>query len=290
MIVDVERLFPVTEPVPALVDYLAIGGGRGLAAARERGPEWVLATVERSGLRERAGVGLPAASVWDRGGIYVSVVRQRDRFIIARNPYQLLEGLMIAALAVGASQTVIAVEPCLEAEIARLCDALDETAAAGLLGPASVRLLLDTETCLGDCDIEGLAHVPEICRRGPEWFQANETMVFSVSGDVRAPGVVELPIGISVRMLVNLVAGGVRPGLRGPAAVVSEETGTLLTEDELDLPITHGCAEFVVCADQKSSRETTGTATSTEVPSPGRERIVSDPPISSARSAMLFSP
>lgn len=292
MIVEVERLLPVTEPVSALADYLAIGGGRGLATAWNRGPGWVLETVARSGLRERAGVGLPAACRWDRGGIQVSPARQRDRFIIARNPYQVLEGLTIAAFAVGAPQTVIEIERCLDAEIARLCGALDEFAAAGLLGPASVRLALKSETaetCLGACDMEALAQVPEICRRGPELFQANETMVFSVSGDVTVPGVFELPTGVSARMLVNLVAGGPAPGYE-LRAVVCEDTGAMLTEEQLDLPITHGSGGFVVYADQKSSRETIGTETTTVVPSPGRERMVSDPPISSARSAMLFSP
>jgi NADH-quinone oxidoreductase subunit F len=292
MIVDVERLLPVTEPVPGLGDYLAIGGGQGLATAWNRGPGWVLETVARSGLRERAGVGLAAASMWDRGGIHVSPARQRDRFIIARNPYQVLEGLAIAAFAVGASRTVIEMDRCLAAEIARMCGALDELAAAGLLGPASVRLVLSdetTETCLGACDMEALAQVPEICRRGAEWFRTNETMVYSVSGDVTVPGVFELPIGVSARMLVNLVAGGLAPGCR-LGSVVCEETGAMLTEEQLDLPITYGSGGFVVYGDQKSSRETIGTDTSTVVPEPGRERMVSDPPISSARSAMLFSP
>lgn len=274
MIVDVERLLPVTEPVPTLVDYLAIGGGQGLGAARERGPEWVLETVERARLRERAEVGLPAVCTWDREGIVVSPESARDRFIIGRNPYQLIEGLMIAALAVGASRTVIAIDRRFEAEIARLCEALDELAAASMLGPASVRLALEPEPFA--CDVEAIAHVPEILRRGPEWFRANETMVYSVSGEVTAPGVFELPVGISVRMLVNVAAGGVEPGHQ----VVCEETGAELTEDQLDVPITVGSGGFLV----------TETETSTLVPSPGRERIVSDAPISSARSAMLFSP
>lgn len=289
MNVEVERLLPVTEAVPELADYLAFGGGRGLAAARERGPGWVLEVIERAGLRERAGAGLPAASSWDPAGIHVSPVRQRDRYIVDKNPYQVLEGVAIAALAVGASQAVIAMDRRFEDEIGRVYCALDELAGAGLLGPSSVRLCLEPETCLNGCDVETLAHVPEICRRGWNWFRANETMVFSVSGDVCAPGVFELPVGVSARMLVNLVAGGVEPGQQ-LQAVVCEETGALVTEEQLDLPILHGSGEFVVYSDQNPSRDATGTTTSTVVPSPGRERMVSEPPISSARSAILFSP
>jgi NADH-quinone oxidoreductase subunit F len=289
MNVEVERLLPVTEAVPELADYLAIGGGQGLAAARERGPGWVLEVVERAGLRERAGVGLPAASGWDRSGIHISPVRQRDRYIVDRNPYQVLEGVSIAALAVGASQAVIAIDRRFEGEIARMVCALEELAGAGLLGVASVRLCLNSETCPNDCDVETLAHVPEICRRGWDWFRTNETIVFSVSGDVCTPGVFELPVGVSARMLVDLFAGGVEPGQQ-LQAVVCEETGALVSEEQLDEPITHGSGEFVVYSDQNPSRAATGTTTSTDVPSPGRERMVSEPPMSSARSAMLFSP
>ena len=278
----IERVLPVSEPVGTLADYVAIGGGEGLAAAREHEPEWVLGTVAAAGLRERSRVGLPAAATWERESIVIAPGSVRDRFLIGRNPYQVLEGLTIAAFAVGASQAVVAVHAGLAWEGGRLYGALDELCAAGLLGPAPVRMVLEPRS--GACDVETLAHVPEILRRGPEWFRANETMVFSVSGNVCRPGVFELPIGISVRLLVELAGGG------GALAVVSEETGAVLTGAELDLPISVGCGGFVVYDDQRSSREFSGTAMSTLVPSPGRERMVSDPPISSARSAMLFSP
>jgi NADH-quinone oxidoreductase subunit F len=256
----VERLLPVTEPVGTLADYRAIGGGAALAEARERGPDWVLDVVRASGLRH----------AWGRDELVIAPASRRDRYIVGRNPYQVIEGLTIAAFATRARLAVIVVDESTAAEAGRLCGALDELADAGMLGPAPVRMVLEPHPHA--CDIQTLAQVPEILRRGPEWFRDNETTVYTVYGDVCRPGIAELPVGPPVEMLVELVGGGTPPGRRIRTVVAS------------------GPDEFVVSCDQQSSREVTGTAISTLVPSPGRERMVSDPPISSARSAMLFSP
>src|SRR5262245_52889034 len=133
MITDVERLLPVTEPVATISDYLAMGGGAGLLAARERGPGWVIETVEAAGLRGRGGVAFPTATKWAaaRAGLCVAanatdgeLGAAKDRFLIGRNPYQIVEGLTIAALAVGASRSLIVMDRRFEWEIARLCGAL----------------------------------------------------------------------------------------------------------------------------------------------------------------------
>jgi NADH-quinone oxidoreductase subunit F len=61
-------------------------------------------------------------------------------------------------------------------------------------------------------------------------------MVFTVSGDVCRPGVAELPLGIPLRLLVDLVGGGVAPGRR-VKAVIPGASGALLTDDQLDTPL-----------------------------------------------------
>ena len=293
MIVDAERLMPVTEPVGTLADYLAIGGGAGLKRARERGPEWVIDRVQASGLRGRGGAGFPTGTKW-------AAVREatcpttyvvgnaaegepgtfKDRYLIRRNPYQVLEGLLIAALAVGAGRAFVVIKRRFEEEIARLFVALEELRDAGMLGPTSVQLVLGPdEYLLGEekaaieviergpplprifppyqvgpfarrdspnptamNNVETLAHVPEILRRGPEWFRSSGTatcpgtMVFTVCGDVRRPGVCELPLGITLRLLIDLVGGGVRPDRR-VQAVIPGASGAVLTADELDTPL-----------------------------------------------------
>jgi NADH:ubiquinone oxidoreductase subunit F (NADH-binding) len=289
----VPRQLPVTEPVATLADYQLIGGGAGLAAAREHGPDWVIDQVAAAGLRGRGGAGFPTATKWAtvRGaGAPTSYVvgnaaegepgTFKDRYIIRRNPYQVLEGLAIAALAVGASRAFVVIKRRFEQEIATLLSAMDELADAGLLGTVPVQLVLGPdEYLLGEekaavevieCaaplprifppyrigpfarrgspnptvmnNVETLAHVPEILRRGADWFRSSGTegspgtMVFTVSGDVCRPGVAELPLGIPLRLLVDLVGGGVAPGRR-VKAVIPGASGALLTDDQLDTPL-----------------------------------------------------
>jgi NADH-quinone oxidoreductase subunit F len=293
MIVNAERLMPLTEPVGTLSDYLAIGGGDGLAAAREHGPEWVIDAVAASGLRGRGGAGFPTGTKWATVRKAASPTTYvvgnaaegepgtfKDRYLIRRNPYQVLEGLLIAALAVDAGRAFIVIKRRYREEIARLCGALDELRDADLLGPATVHIVLGPDAyLLGEekatvevidggaplprifppyqvgpfarrgCanptamnNVETLAHVPEILRRGPEWFRSSGTgdcpgtMVFTISGDVLRPTVAELPLGISLRLLVDLVGGGVAAGRR-VRAVIPGASGAILTEDQLDTPL-----------------------------------------------------
>lgn len=257
MITDVERLLPVTEPVATITDYLAMGGGEGLRTAREHGPDWVIDQVGAAGLRGRGGAAFPTATKWAaaRTGLCLAanatdgeLGAAKDRFLIGRNPYQIVEGLTIAALAVGASRSLIVMDRRFEWEIARLCGALSEMLAEGLLGPAPVRLGFGPIEELATVNnVETLAHVPEILRRGTRWFRDNETMVVAVAGDVCRPGVFELPLGIPLRILVELFAGGVRSG-RTIRAVVAG--GTVLTAEQLDVPLGLTTGEVVVYDDR----------------------------------------
>jgi NADH-quinone oxidoreductase subunit F len=266
MIVNAERLMPLTEPVGTLSDYLAIGGGDGLVAARKHGPDWVIDAVRASGLRGRGGAGFPTGTKWATARNAACPTRSvvgnaaesepgtfKDRYLIRRNPYQVLEGLLIAALAVDAGRAFIVIKRRYQEEIDRLCFALDELWAADLLGSVTVHIVLGSDRYLPGEEqaaaevtamnnVETLAHVPEILRRGPEWFRSTGTetcpgtTVFTVCGDVLRPAVAELPLGISLRLLVDLVGGGVATGRR-VLAVLPGASGALLTEDQLDTPL-----------------------------------------------------
>src|SRR5436190_23930255 len=113
MITDTERVLALTEPVASVADYRAMGGGQGLAIARKRAPEWVIGVVREAGLRGRGGAGFPTATKWAAvraaRGPTSSVICNaaegepgtfKDRHIIRRNPYQVLEGMAIAGHAV----------------------------------------------------------------------------------------------------------------------------------------------------------------------------------------------
>lgn len=157
ILVDVEPnlVLPAT-PFRSLDEYIAGGGGRAVVAARERGREWVLDELERSGLRGRGGAGFPAARKWRSvlaGGSAVGdryVVANgaegepgtfKDRPLMRANPYQVLEGLSVAAIVLDAREAFLALKTSFESEIAALERALEEMAAGGVLCEAPVTLV-----------------------------------------------------------------------------------------------------------------------------------------------------
>ncbi|HEY4376935.1 MAG TPA: hypothetical protein VGM93_07240, partial [Acidimicrobiales bacterium] len=112
-------------PVATLDDWVALGGGTGLAAAHAAGGDAVIATLDAAGLRGRGGAGFPTATKWR------SVVANRspelsttvivngaegepgsfkDRAILRANPYRVLEGALIAAMVVGSDEIVVALK------------------------------------------------------------------------------------------------------------------------------------------------------------------------------------
>jgi NADH:ubiquinone oxidoreductase subunit F (NADH-binding) len=290
-------VLPLTEPVASLKDYLAAGGGEALQAALAQPPESVIAEIEAAGLRGRGGAGFPTAAKWssiraaDGPTKYVICNAAegepgtfKDRFIVRRNPYRVLEGLAIAAHAVGASRAFVAIKSGYVREIARLNRALTEMTEADALGPAPVQVELgpdeylfgeekamvevlegggdplprifppyqvglfarrDTRNPTAVNNVETLAHVPGILTAGATTFRTNGTddspgcTVFTVCGDVRAPGMYELPLGLPLRALVELVAGGAPEGRRVKAVVPGASAG-LLTAERLDTPLDFG--------------------------------------------------
>src|ERR1700674_4024094 len=113
------------EPVRSLADYVARGGGRGLEAARTLGPWGTAKEVSLSGLRGRGGGGFRTGRKWQSvqagflDGDQRYVVANgaegepgtfKDRAILRHNPYQVIEGLAIAAFAVDATAAYLAVK------------------------------------------------------------------------------------------------------------------------------------------------------------------------------------
>lgn len=144
------RILPA-EPFKDLDAYRAGGGGRAFAAAVARGQDGVIAEVRAAGLRGRGGAGFPTAIKW--AGVAESDADERwvvcnaaegepgtfkDRSIIRANPYAVLEGVAVAAFAVGAARAYVGIKEKFTRELARLVDAHDELASAGLLGDVEV--------------------------------------------------------------------------------------------------------------------------------------------------------
>jgi NADH:ubiquinone oxidoreductase subunit F (NADH-binding) len=129
------------QPVRKLDDYLDMGGGRGLVAARKLGPSAVVDEVEASGLRGRGGAGFPTGVKWrtvaelEAAVLPTTVVVNgaegepgtfKDRTLLRANPYAVLEGAVIAALAVDADRVIVAVKETFTRERERLEAAIAE--------------------------------------------------------------------------------------------------------------------------------------------------------------------
>ena len=134
------------EPVLSLDQYVSQGGGRGLDAARRLGPIGIIDDVEASGLRGRGGAGFPTGVKWRTVAENLSptvppsvVVNAaegepgsfKDRTILRRNPYKILEGALVAATAIGADRVTVAMKASFEEELDRIRDAIAAVREAG---------------------------------------------------------------------------------------------------------------------------------------------------------------
>jgi NADH:ubiquinone oxidoreductase subunit F (NADH-binding) len=153
-------LLPET-PVATVADYLDAGGGRGLERAREIGADGVIDTIQRSGLRGRGGAGFPTGRKWrsvqQAPGTTKYVVCNaaegepgtfKDRAILRANPYQVVEGLAVAALAVGAVEVFIGLKASFTRERQAVVAAAQELEAVGVLWGLTVTVVNGPEEYL----------------------------------------------------------------------------------------------------------------------------------------------
>ena len=288
----------VTDPV-SLDDYLAHGGYRGLARAIELGADRVIAEVTKSGLRGRGGAGFPTGIKWKAAADAPATPKYvvcnadegdsgtfSDRMIMEGDPFVLIEGMTIAALAVGATRGYIY----LRSEYPHARRALTETIAtaysngylgANILGTGKpfeleIRLGAGAYICGEETAmleriegrrgmvrykppvpaIEGLfgkptlinnvvsfATVPIIVERGAEFFRdygvgnSRGTMPFQLAGNVKRPGLIETPMGVTLRALVNDYGGGTASGKPVRAVQVGGPLGAYFTESMLDVAL-----------------------------------------------------
>jgi len=274
---------------PADMDtFLARDGAKALEKARDgMTPEAVISEIKSSGLRGRGGAGFPCGVKWEGarfeqcGEKFVicnadegEVGTFKDRFIIERDPFSLIEGLAIAGYAVGACKGYIY----LRAEYHRLRglleNSIEQFGKAGFLKdfPIEIRdgagaYVCGEESALMDSiegkrgesryrppfptvaglfgkpttinNVETLMNIPRIILNGGKWFsnigteRSNGSKVFSVSGDVRNPGVYELAMGSSMRELVVELAGAEDIKL----IQVGGATGRVIPESRVDTPL-----------------------------------------------------
>ncbi len=280
--------------------YLAHGGFEALRRAAEApSPEAVIAWIDAAGLRGRGGAGYPAAAKWRAtraapGGPRVVVCNGdegdagafMDRMLLESFPFRVLEGMAIAALAVGASQAWLYLRGSYRQAIARVREAIAGCEARGIFdalpaagaGPLDVRVfegagayVCGEETALLEAmegrrgvprlrppwpserglegrptlvsNVETFALVPGIVLEGPEAFASlgtpasKGTKTFALAGRVVRGGLVEVPMGTSLRRIVEEIGGGVPEGGRLRAVQVGGPSGGCIPAALADVPV-----------------------------------------------------
>ena len=170
-------------PIDSIGDYRAAGGGEGLAKARALGPDDTIATIERARLRGRGGAGFPTGVKW-RGVAAADPGQRRflvcnaaegepgtfkDRALMRWNPYQLLEGIAIAAFAIGADEAHIAPQERYTAELAALERAATAMQAEAMLGEVPIRVVTGPDDYLLG-EEKGLLEAIEGRPPFPRWY------------------------------------------------------------------------------------------------------------------------
>jgi NADH-quinone oxidoreductase subunit F len=279
--------------------YIANGGYSGLAKALDMKPQEVIDEMKKSGLRGRGGAGFPTGEKWqicrEVAGEPKYVICNADegdpgafmdRAILESDPQSVIEGMTIAAHAIGAAQGYIYVRMEYPLAVERAHTAINQAEGLGLLGDnvlgsdfsfhievmrGSGAFVCGEETAMMR-SIEGkrgmprhrppfpathglwgkptvinnvktLACVPQIIRRGGQWFASigsdgsKGTAVFALAGKVLNTGLVEVPMGTTLRQLIFEVGGGIPKNRRFKAVQIGGPSGGCLPESLLDTPI-----------------------------------------------------
>lgn len=289
----------VINPV-SIEEYIARGGYRSfIKVLQSYTQEDICDLIEKSGLRGRGGGGFPTGMKWklaqkmqvdqkylicnaDEGdpGAFM------DRAVIEGDPHKLIEGMAIAAYAIGAGKAYIYIRAEYPLAIKRLKIAIRQAQEYGLLGQNIFKsgfgldmiikmgagaFVCGEETALIHSiegkrgmprprppfpteaglfgkptvinNVETLSNVPTIIEKGQEWFSSigtktsKGTKVFALSGKIALTGLVEIPMGTSIREILYDIAGGIPNGKSFKSVQIGGPSGGCITSKNLDIAI-----------------------------------------------------
>ena len=273
-------------------EYIAKGGYSGFEKALfEMTDEEICKDIIDSGLRGRGGGGFPAGRKWDGARRQSSPKKYivcngdegdpgafMDRSIMEGNPHSVLEGMMIAGLAVGSDEGYIYVRAEYPLAVQRLKMAIAKAEEYGLLGehimgtdfsfrihvnmgagafvcgegsaltasiegnrgmprvkpPRTIEHGLWAEPTVLN-NVETFANVPLIIRRGVDWYRSigtktsPGTKAFALTGNVVNTGLIEVPMGTTIREVVFDIGGGIRGGKKFKAVQIGGPSGGATT-------------------------------------------------------------
>ena len=283
-------------------EYIAKGGYSGFEKALfEMTDEEICKTITDSGLRGRGGGGFPAGRKWEGARRQKAEKKYvvcngdegdpgafMDRSIMEGNPHSVLEGMMIAGLAVGSDEGYIYVRAEYPLAVSRLKAAIAKAEEYGLLGdhimgtdfsfrihvnmgagafvcgegsaltasiegnrgmprvkpPRTIEHGLWAEPTVLN-NVETFANVPLIIRNGVAWYHSigtktsPGTKAFALTGNVVNTGLIEVPMGTTIREVVFDIGGGIRNGKKFKAVQIGGPSGgaTTASKEHLDLPL-----------------------------------------------------
>ena len=281
-------------------DFLRNDGYKAAEKAiSEMTKEFVIKNIIDSGLRGRGGGGFPTGIKWDIASKnhaeqkYIVCNADEgdpgafmDRSILEGDPHSVIEGMMIAGYAIGATKGLVYIRAEYPLAISRLDKAIVSARKRGYLGKnlfgtdfefdieikfGAGAFVCGEETALihsmegkrgeptskppypaekGFWDIptvvnnvETLVNVPRIILNGVEWFRevgtekSPGTKVFALSGKINNVGLVEVPMGISLREIIFEIGEGIKGGKKFKAVQTGGPSGGCLNEEDLDTPI-----------------------------------------------------
>ncbi len=284
----------------SLDDYLAHGGYKALAHVLENmTPEQVCNEIVDSGLRGRGGAGFPTGVKWNfvrtqqAAQKYVIVNGDEgdpgaymDRTVMEDDPHRVLEGMIICAYAVGATDGYLYIRGEYPMAIQRINRAIRAARRRKLIGKSilgtdfsfvpSVRIgagafvcgeetalihsvegkrgiprirppypstagLWNAPTVLNN--VETMANISTIITKGADWYagigteKSKGTKVFALAGQLTNTGLIEVPMGITLREIVDEIGGGVPNGREFKAAQTGGPSGGCIPSQFLDSPV-----------------------------------------------------
>jgi bidirectional [NiFe] hydrogenase diaphorase subunit len=283
-----------------LEDYIAVGGYQQLAhVLNDFTPGQVIDQVSHSGLRGRGGAGYPTGLKWGTvakaSGPRKFVICNADegdpgafmdRSVLESDPHRVLEGMAIAAYAIGAQEGYIYIRAEYPLAIKRLQAAIRQAERAQLLGRdilgtsfsfhVHIRLGAGAYVCGEETaliasiegkrgqprprppypaesglwkaptlinNVETLANIVPIIANGPEWFagigteRSKGTKVFALAGKIVNTGLIEVPMGTSLRTIINDIGEGISDGHRFKAVQTGGPSGGCIPAEYLDTPV-----------------------------------------------------
>jgi len=272
----------------SITTYLDRDGFKALEkAVKNLTGEQVIEEIKASGLRGRGGAGFPCGLKWELAGKaqgdekYVicnadegEVGTFKDRYILENDPFTLIEGIAIAAYAIGAKQGYIYLRAEYHYLLDLLMNAIGQVRERGFLQHVDIDIregagayICGEESALMDSiegkrgevryrppfppsrglwekptiinNVETLMNITQIILNGAHWFnqigteRSKGTKVFSVSGDVKKPGVYELVLGSRLKELVEELALAEKIKM----VQVGGATGRIIPYEMIDTPL-----------------------------------------------------